>query len=440
MAPKRTRRKSAAVAVHEETTLIEEPPGPGLTTRILRDREPFSISELLPSPTDWKPRQSRPSTSARSRDFLRRHFPGTGLAEWNDWKWQMRNRFVSIESLRRILAISPGEEAAIRGIHRALPVGITPYYASLIDPEDAGQPLRRTVMPVTDELVVGPGEKLDPLAEDAYSPVPGLVHRYPDRALFLVVGTCSVYCRYCTRSRAVGNPSEYRFGRTQWERALAYIEATPSIRDVLLSGGDPFCLSDQQLEYLLARLRRIPHVEFLRIGTKIPVVLPQRIRPPLVRMLRRYAPLAVSIHFTHPDELTPEVEEACTRLADAGIMLGSQTVLLKGINDDVHTMKRLFHGLLRIRVRPYYVYQCDPIIGSAHFRTPVEKAIELIEGLRGHTTGYAVPSFVIDAPGGGGKIPIQPQYMIGREGDDILLRNYEGKVFRYHDPLPPSDD
>jgi lysine 2,3-aminomutase len=255
--------------------------------------------------------------------------------------------------------------------------------------------------------------------------------------LFLTTAFCSTYCRYCTRSRMVGETGgEYHFGYGQWERALAYIEAHPEIRDVLLSGGDPLTLGDDRLEWLLSRLRRIRHVEFVRIGTKVPVVLPQRVTRQLTSMLRRYHPLWMSLHFTHPAELTPEVTEACARLADAGIPLGAQTVLLRGVNDSVEVLKRLFHGLLMRRVKPYYLFQCDPITGSAHFRTPVEKGLEIIRGLRGHTTGYAVPHFVIDAPGGGGKIPLLPEYLVGREGDELVFRNFEGRLFRYHDPEP----
>jgi lysine 2,3-aminomutase len=266
--------------------------------------------------------------------------------------------------------------------------------------------------------------------------VPGIVHRYPDRALFLVANTCASNCRYCTRSRMVENPDNNSiFFQAQWEQAIAYIEAHPEVRDVLLSGGDPLTLSDEKLDWLLSRLHRIPHVEFLRIGTKAPVVMPQRITVSLARVLKRYHPLWMSIHFTHPDELTPETVEACARLADAGIPLGSQTVLLSGINDTVDTMKALMHGLLKARVKPYYLYQCDPIVGSSHFRTPVQKGLEIIQGLRGHTSGYAVPAYVIDAPGGGGKIPLLPEYLVGRDGDDLVLRNYQGMQFRYPDPV-----
>ena len=333
-----------------------------------------------------------------------------------------------------MLTLTADEREAILQGGSMLPVGITPYYMSLLARDKHEQPLRRTVIPSTSEFVRTSGEADDPLGEDKHSPVPGLVHRYPDRVLLLVLDFCSTYCRYCTRSRVVGH-GELRPSEERIERALDYIRRTPTVRDVLLSGGDPLAMSEDRLDWLLGRLREIPHVEFIRIGTKMPAVLPQRITPQLCRVLRKYHPLWMSLHFLHPDECTPESNRACSRLADAGIPLGSQTVLLKGINDDVETMKELVHRLLLMRVRPYYLYQCDPISGSAHFRTPVSKGLEIIEGLRGHTTGYAVPTYVIDAPGGGGKIPLQPNYIVGREGDDLLLRNYENETFRYPDPL-----
>ncbi|TFG39915.1 MAG: KamA family radical SAM protein, partial [Chromatiales bacterium] len=292
---------------------------------------------------------------------------------------------------------------------------------------------RRTVVPVLGEFDTSRGENEDPLGEDSHSPVPGLVHRYPDRVLLLVTNFCSVYCRYCTRARMVGSVGERAVRKTDIEVALDYIEQNTVIRDVLISGGDPLSLDDDRLEYILRRLRKMPHVEFLRIGSKQPVVQPMRITPALTRILKRYHPLWMSLHFTHPDELTPEVAEACARLADAGIPLGSQTVLLKDVNDNVETMTKLVHGLLRNRVKPYYLYQCDPISGSAHFRTPVSKGVEIIRGLRGHTTGYAVPTFVVDAPNGGGKIPIAPDYVAGYEGDDLLLQSYDGGTYRYPD-------
>ncbi len=370
----------------------------------------------------------------RTENFRRQFFPEASLSQWNNWLWQLRNRITTVDKLGRFLCLSEDERTAMAGEANTLPVAITPYYASLLDKEDPLQPLRRTVIPSSGENITSEGEAHDPLGEDEDSPVPGIVHRYPDRVLFLTTEFCSTYCRYCTRSRMVGKRHRMSFDRAQWERAIAYIEATPAVRDVLLSGGDPLTLSDEKLEYLLSRLQQITHVEMLRIGTKVPVVLPQRITAVLTRMLKRYHPLWMSIHFTHPDELTPETKTACTRLADAGIPLGSQTVLLAGINDQVDTMRRLVQGLLRIRVRPYYLYQCDPILGSTHFRTPVEKGLEIIRGLRGHTTGYAVPSYVIDAPGGGGKIPLLPEYVAGHDGKDILLKNYAGDTFRYPDP------
>ena len=371
--------------------------------------------------------------STRTLEFREQFYPAVTADQWNNWRWQLRNRITRVEELERILRLSKDERLALISKDGSLPVSITPYYASLLDQNDPQQPLRRTVVPVITENVRSAGESRDPLGEDNDSPVPGVIHRYPDRALFLVTEFCSTYCRYCTRSRLVGKRHGMVFQKKLWDRAIAYIAATPAIRDVLLSGGDPLTLSEEKLAYLLSRLRQIPHVEILRIGTKVPVVLPHRVTPALTRMLRRYHPLWLSIHFTHPDELSPEVRQACTRLADAGIPLGSQTVLLAGINDRVDTMKSLMHGLLQIRVRPYYLYQCDPILGSSHFRTPVKTGLEIIAGLRGHTTGYAVPSFVIDAPAGGGKIPLLPEYVVGREEQDLLLKNYANRIYRYPD-------
>jgi len=368
-------------------------------------------------------------------NFRTQFYPDVTSQQWNNWRWQLRNRITTVGGLERIIRLSNDERRSLICEGHCLPVAITPYYASLLDKYDPQQALRRTVVPVVAENLPSAGESEDPLGEDHDSPVPGLIHRYPDRVLFLVTEFCSTYCRYCTRSRLVGKSQRMVFQKKQWDQAIAYIEAPPAIRDVLLSGGDPLTLPDEKLEYLLSRLRQIPHVEMLRIGTKAPVVLPQRITPALTRMLRRYHPLWMSIHCTHPDELTSEVREACTRLADAGIPLGSQTVLLAGINDRVETMKNLVHGLVRMRVRPYYLYQCDPILGSSHFRTPVDKGLEIIRGLRGHTTGYAVPSFVIDAPGGGGKIPLLPEYLVGREEQDLLLKNYADRIYRYPDTV-----
>ncbi|MEO8497261.1 MAG: KamA family radical SAM protein [Planctomycetota bacterium] len=383
-------------------------------------------------------RVSRRRPTNRTRAFRRRFFPDATDRQWNDWRWQSQHRIRKLEQFEKIITLSDDErEALVRG-GTMLPVGITPYYMSLLDPEDANQPLRKTVVPSTGEFVRTVGEADDPLGEDGHSPVPGLVHRYPDRVLLLPLDFCSTYCRYCTRSRVVGHgeivPNEKRL-----EAIFHYLEETTTVRDVLISGGDPLALSDEKLDWILGRLRSIPHIEFVRIGTKMPAVLPQRITRDLVRVLRKYHPLWMSIHFLHPDECTVESKQACERLADAGIPLGAQTVLLKGVNDNVETMKQLVHRLLMMRVRPYYLYQCDPISGSSHFRTPVSKGLEIIAGLRGHTTGYAIPTFVIDAPGGGGKIPLQPNSVVGRDGDWLVLRNFEGKEFRYPDPVAAGE-
>lgn len=419
-----------------------EPPGNAAGSQGLknpRDKVFFSSGAPFHHPAfPLKPasRSDAFQESPRSRAFRKHFFPRTTLHEWQDWRWQLRNRITDSDNLAQIIRFSEMERrAAEYGV--ALPLAITPYYASLLDSDDDAQPLRRTVVPVLDECAPSSGEKEDPLEEERDSPVPGIVHRYPDRVLFLVTGMCSTYCRYCTRSRNVGHDDIYHFDVKEWEIGIAYIAANPAIRDVLLSGGDPLTLTDEKLDWLLSRLRMIPHVEILRIGTKVPAVMPQRITPALTRLLKRFHPLWLSIHVTHPDELTPEMTQACNRLADAGIPLGSQTVLLAGVNDDVETMKRLMQGLLRLRVKPYYLYQCDPIPGSSHFRTPVAKGLEIIRGLRGHTTGYAVPTYVIDAPGGGGKIPLLPEYLIGREGDKLILRNYTGELYRYPDCIQP---
>jgi lysine 2,3-aminomutase len=375
-------------------------------------------------------RRSNPATRA----FRRAHFPEVTDVEWNDWHWQLRHRIRTAEQFKRMLELSPGEQLALERDAALLPAAVTPYYMSLLDPRDPQQGLRRTVVPTHAEHLRSPGEADDPLGEDGHSPVQGIVHRYPDRVLFLVHDFCPTYCRYCTRSRLVGN-GEVMPSERQLQERIDYIRRTPAIRDVLLSGGEPLSITDEKLDWILSELRAIPHVEIVRIGTKAPAVMPQRITRDLVRMLRRHHPLMMSLHFLHPDECTPEAFAATARLADAGIPLGSQTVLLKGVNDDVAVMKRLVQNLLMMRVRPYYLYQCDPISGSAHFRTSVEKGLEIIQGLRGWTSGYAVPTYVIDAPGGGGKIPLQPDYQQGRDGDDVVLRNFENRTFRYHDPV-----
>lgn len=371
---------------------------------------------------------TRPSTA-----FRRKFFPGVAAAEWNDWRWQLRNRIRDRDGLERIFALSPDESAALARMGGRIPIGLTPYYASLMDPADPADPLRRTKIPVASELLLSPGEYDDPLGEDTHNPVPGIVHTYPDKVLFLVTDFCATYCRYCMRSRLVGKGT-FLPDHAMWERGLAYIGAHPEVRDVLISGGDPLIMADDRIEWLLERLRGIPHVEFLRIGTKVPAVLPQRVTPALARMLKRFHPLFMSLHFVHPNELTPETAAACARLADAGIPLGGQMVLLKGVNDDAATMKRLCTGQLRLRVKPYYLHQCDAIAGSMHFRTAIADGLDLIRALHGHTTGYAVPHYMVDAPGGGGKVPLSPDYRAGREGADQVFRNYAGETYRYRDP------
>jgi len=365
--------------------------------------------------------------------LIKKFFTGITLKEWCSWEWQIKNSLTSKEDLQKIFTLSEEELSALTDRQGLLPVRITPYYASLISSDNAEQPLRKCVIPVLNEHILSKGEVTDPLAEEKHSPLPNIVHRYPDRVLFLVTDFCSTYCRYCTRSRRVGKTcNNANFSLQQWEKAFDYIKIHTEVRDVLISGGDPLTMSDDKLVYLLSRLKEIKHLQMIRIGTKVPVVLPQRITSALVNKLRKFHPLYISIHFTHPDEITPEVTKACERLADAGIPLGSQTVLLKDINDDRDTMMSLFHKLLQIRVKPYYLYQCDPIPGSSHFRVPVEKGLEIIRGIRGFTSGYAIPTYVIDAPGGGGKTPLLPEYFMGMEDDCVILKNYEGKIFRYY--------
>lgn len=351
--------------------------------------------------------------------------------QWNDWRWQLKNRVTSLEKLQFFLpTLSPEEVAGARLANTKLALAITPYFFNLIDPADENCPIRRQVVPRIEETQTAAWEMSDPCGEDSHSPVPGLVHRYPDRVLFLVTDRCAAYCRYCTRSRLVSNATGYDF-HPEFDRQLEYIRKTDTIRDVLLSGGDPLLLSDDKLEYLLRELRSIPHVEFLRIGTRIPVFLPQRITPELCRMLAKYHPLFLSVHSNHPRELTLEVKEGLGRLADSGIPLGNQSVLLRHVNDSVEIMKAHVQKLLMCRVKPYYLYQCDLINGSAHLRASVRKGLEIMEGLRGHTTGYGVPQYVIDAPGGGGKVPINPGYVLSHNNDRVVIRNFEGKVFEY---------
>jgi lysine 2,3-aminomutase len=365
--------------------------------------------------------------------FRAKYFPEATDRQWNSWRWQIQNSYTNFKKLSEILDISNIDDFDFLSKSRKLPLRITPYYASLLQNKNNNYALAKSVVPSRLELIVSQGEETDPLHEDSMCPVPNLVHRYPDRVLMLSTGFCSVYCRYCTRSHMV-NKDKKHYGVKAWEESIEYIKRNPNVRDIVISGGDPLTMPDKHLEFLLSSLRAIPHVEIIRIGTKVPMVMPQRITNTLVKMLKKYHPLFMSIHSTHPDEITPEVAEATKRLADAGIVLGSQTVLLQGINDNVETMKELMHKLLKMRIKPYYIYQCDPIPGSSHFRTPISKGLEIIQGLRGHTSGYAIPHYVIDAPGGGGKIPLLPEYYQGREGDYVVMKNFEGHIYKYYDP------
>lgn len=351
-------------------------------------------------------------------------------SEWNDWTWQLKNRLTSVEQLEQFIELTPEERAGCYFADKKLSLAIIPYFFNLIDPRDPNCPVRKQVIPRAGEMQLSTGEELDSLGEDAHSPVPGLVHRYPDRVLFLVTDRCASYCRYCTRSRLVSNAQDYNF-HPEFEQALRYIEAHDEVRDVLISGGDPLLLSDRKLEHLLSRLRAIKHVEFIRIGSRIPIFLPQRITPELCELFKKYGPIWMSIHVNHPKECTAELRAACERLSFAGVPLGNQSVLLAGVNDDPEVMKALVHRLLRMRVRPYYLYQMDLITGGAHFKADVRKGIEIMQALRGHTTGYAVPQYVIDAPGGGGKVPINPEYLEKITDDEVVFRNYEGKRFTY---------
>ena len=361
------------------------------------------------------------------------YWPAEAMEKWDDYKWQLRNRINSLNELEEHINLTQEERSGIILSGNRLAMSITPHFMNLVDKDDPNCPIRRQIIPRMEESLDDPLEMDDPCGEDSHMPVPGLVHRYPDRVLFLVTDRCASYCRYCTRSRVVSGVGEQQL-ETQWEAAFEYLENTPTVRDVLLSGGDPLLFSDSKLEKILSRLHAIPHIQFVRIGSRIPIFLPQRITDDLCNMLKKYHPLFISIHTNHPKELTAEVKAGLEKLSDAGIMTGNQSVLLKGVNDNVPTQKALVHKLLMSRSRPYYLYQCDLIKGSSHLRTSVAKGIEIIEGLRGHTTGYAIPQYVIDGPGGGGKIPINPNYIKEITPEKVVLRNYEGKEFTYPEP------
>ncbi len=351
--------------------------------------------------------------------------------DWNNWHWQFKNRITTLEDLKQYISLTKEEDDP--KILKELRMAITPYYLSLIDPHDPYDPIRKQAVPTIHELHISSSDLVDPLHEDVDSPVPGLTHRYPDRVLFLVTENCSMYCRHCTRKRFAGHHDKAP-PQTQIDKSIEYIQETPAIRDVLLSGGDALLISDKKLEEILIRLKEIPHVEIIRIGSRTPVVMPQRITPELCEIIKKYHPIWFNTHFNHSNEITEDSKRACEMLADVGIPLGNQSVLLKGVNDCIHVMKKLVQDLVKIRVRPYYIYQCDLSVGIEHFRTRVAQGIEIIEGLRGHTSGLCVPTFVVDAPGGGGKIPVMPDYTISQGNKRVVLRNFEGVITTYEEP------
>ena len=360
-------------------------------------------------------------------------FPEVTDEQWNDWKWQVKNRIETLDQLKKHILLTPEEESGVKETLKTLRMAITPYYLSLIDQNNPHCPIRRQAIPTLAETYHSRADLLDPLHEDTDSPVPGLTHRYPDRVLFLITDMCSMYCRHCTRRRFAGQ-RDGELPSDKIQMGIDYIARTPEVRDVLLSGGDALMISDTMLESILKRLRAIPHVEIIRIGTRIPVVCPQRITDKLVEMIKQYHPVWVNTHFNHANEMTPEAAAACAKLANAGVPLGNQSVLLRGVNDCTHVMRNLMHVLVKNRVRPYYIYQCDLSMGLEHFRTPVSKGIEIIESLRGHTSGLAVPTFVVDAPGGGGKTPVMPTYVISSSPKRVILRNFEGVICTYTEP------
>jgi lysine 2,3-aminomutase len=375
------------------------------------------------------------NAAPQSRSTRERLFPGVSDADWNDWRWQYRHRIRDIETLARLLPIPASEYRHLSLLGPRLHLGIPPYYLSLVDPDDPEDPIRRQAVPTSQEFVQSDPGLRDPLAEEPHMVVEGLVHKYPDRALFIATNMCPMYCRHCTRRRE-WDLGERPRSRAELDRMIAAVAARPQIRDVIFSGGDPLSLPLPVLDYCLSELRKIPHVEIVRIGTRYPVVLPQRITEELTALLSRHRPLWVHTHFNHPREITAESAEACLRLQKAGIPLNNQSVLLRGVNDSAETMMALCHGLLRIGVRPYYLFQCDPVQGAEHLRTSVWTGVEILEKMRGHTSGFAVPTFVVDTEGGG-KVPLAPNYLLSCTEDELVLRNYEGRIFRYRNPAPP---
>lgn len=399
----------------------------------------LQTSEPKSEPSDDYPAEGMEiSIPAKNKlnNFINENFIGTSIEEWNDWRWQIKNSITHTETLIHVLG-KKKNGTIINMPENHLPFRVTPYFAYLLNLLPNDHPLYRTIIPTIDELNVIKEEMEDPLNEQKNSPVPNIVHRYPDRVLFLVTGFCSAYCRYCTRSHMTSKRTDINVSSLEWESGFQYIESHKEIRDVIISGGDPLTLKDDRIEYILKRLRAINHIEMIRIGTKVPVVLPMRITPQLTRMLKKYHPLYMSIHFTHPDELTPETQKACNMLADAGIPLGSQSVLLKGINDDIETFRLLYHALLKVRVKPYYLYSCDKIPGSQHFQSTIDKGLEIIDGLRGHTSGYACPQFVVDTSIG--KIALLPNFIKSvaetEEYKKYLFRNYADQEYQHIEVL-----
>jgi lysine-2,3-aminomutase len=376
---------------------------------------------------------------------LKRNFKDISLwkevleEQWNSWKWQIANRITTLEELEQVVNLTDDEKEGVKASLKKLKMAITPYYATLIDPDDCNCPIRRQAIPTIHETKISKYDSNDPLHETLDSPVPGLTHRYPDRVLILITEQCSMYCRHCTRRRFAGHEDD-SLSNKDILKAIEYIKEHKEVRDVLISGGDALCVSDEKLEFILQRLREISHVEVIRIGTRVPVVMPQRITNNLCNIIKKYHPVWINTHFNHPSEITEESILACKMLADSGIPLGNQSVLLKNINDCPYIMKSLMHELVKNRVRPYYIYQCDLSEGIEHFRTTVSAGIEIIELLRGHTSGFAVPTFVVDAPGGGGKIPMNPQYLVSQSPEKLILRNYEGVLCTYTEPSDKSHE
>lgn len=353
--------------------------------------------------------------------------------KWSDWTWQFKNRITHIDELAKIVFLDEKQKQDISHCLSSFRMAITPYYASLMDSTNPDCPIRMQAIPAVFETQTLPYEMNDPLNEEVDSPVKSIVHRYPDRVLFLVTRRCAMYCRHCTRRRTTGE-EDFVISKAEMDEAIGYIKKTPAIRDVLISGGDPFTMSDAAIERIISKLRRIEHVEIIRIGTRIPVVMPMRITQTLLAMLKKYQPIWINTHFNHPREITPESIKACADIVDAGIPLGNQSVLLKGINDNTQTMKELLLKLVKARVRPYYLYQCDLSEGLGHFRTKVETGVEIIRNLTGSISGYAIPKFIIDAPGGGGKVPINPEYVLHMDDENVVMRNYRGKTYTYPQP------